>query len=237
MLSKIIKYLLVWRLAILAIATLATYFLPIKDCCQTFGANLSPSYLANIWANFAGKDFLDLARFGYGLPLSPSTYVFFPLFPIVIRFLTSVIPDYLASGLVLVHVSLVLALFYLYRLIRLDYQDNIARNTLLLIILFPTAFFFGAVYTESFFSTPDRPVFLSRSKKAIFSCLFVWTFCQRDPISRYLSLAGVDLGNLAEGAPFPLLGLAAFTTPWPLGLLETLVFKDGQPPNVSQGYS
>src|SRR3989338_9448193 len=108
--GKIIKSLLVWRLLILAVAAIAVYLLPAKDCCQTFGANLSPAYLANIWANFAGYDFLDLARFGHGLPLPPSTYIYFPLFPAAINLVTTVIPDYLASCLVLVHVSLILAL-------------------------------------------------------------------------------------------------------------------------------
>lgn len=151
MIRKIIKSVLLWRLLVLAIAALAVYVLPTKDCCWDFGANLSPSYLTNIWANFAGKDFLDLARFGYGYPLKPSTYVFFPLFPAAIKILTTAIPDYLASGLVLVHVSLILALYYFYRLVRLDYKDNVAQNTLMLLLLFPTAFFFGTIYTESFF--------------------------------------------------------------------------------------
>jgi len=168
-----IKSLVVWRLAVLAIAALATYFLPVKDCCRGFGANLSPAYLANIWANFAGKDFLDLARFGYGLPLSPSTYVFFPLFPIVIRFLTTVIPDYLASGLILVHVSLACALYYLYQLVRLDFKETIAKNTLLLLMLFPTAFFFGAVYTESFFLLLIvLSFYLARKGNFFLACLF-----------------------------------------------------------------
>lgn len=149
--GKIFKLVFLWRLLILAVAALAVYLLPIKDCCWDFGANLSPSYLANIWANFAGKDFLDLARFGYGSPLKPGTYVFFPLFPAAIKLFTNLVPNYLTSGLVLVHLSLVVALCYLYRLVRLDYKDSIAKNTLLLLLVFPTAFFFGTVYAESFF--------------------------------------------------------------------------------------
>src|SRR3990167_3120742 len=150
--GKIIKSLLVWRLLILAVAAIAVYLLPAKDCCQTFGANLSPAYLANIWANFAGHDFLDLARFGYGYPLKPSTYVFFPLFPAAIKLLTTIIPNYLTSGLVLVHLSLILALYYLYHLVRLDYKDAIAKNTLLLLLLFPTAFFLGLLASATSFA-------------------------------------------------------------------------------------
>mgnify|MGYP001591668710 FL=1 len=172
MLKQIIKSVLLWRLAILAVAAMAVYILPAKDCCQDFGANLSPSYLANIWANFAGGNFLDLARLGHGLPLKSSTYVFFPLFPAAINILTTVIPNYLASGLVLVHVSLVLALYYLSRLVRLDYKKNIAQNTLLLLLLFPTAFFFGSVYTESFFLLlVVLSFYLVRKKQFLLACL------------------------------------------------------------------
>lgn len=173
MLGKIVKSVLGWRLATLLVAAVATYLLPIKDCCQTFGGNLSLSYLAGIWANFAGKDFLDLARFGYGYPLKPSTYVFFPLFPVAIKIITAIIPDYLASGLVLVHVSLVLALYYLHRLVRLDYKDRVAQNTLLLLVIFPSAFFFGAVYTESFFLLTIVLSFcLVRKERFFLACLF-----------------------------------------------------------------
>ena len=170
--GKIFKSVFLWRLLILAVAVLAVSILPIKDCCQTFGANLSFSYLAGIWSNFAGADFLDLARFGYGYPLKPGTYVFFPLFPAVIKLLTTIIPDYLASGLVLVHVSLVLALYYLHRLVRLDHKEKVAQNTILLLLVFPTAFFFGAVYTESFFLlTIVLSFYFVRKKMFFLACL------------------------------------------------------------------
>lgn len=151
MLKQIIKSVLGWRLATLLVAAVAVYLLPVKDCCLDFGSNLSGSYLANIWANFAGADFLDIARLSYGAPLKTSAYIFFPLFPILIGQLAALIPNYLASGLVIVHLSLIFALYFLYRLVRLDHSEQTAKNTLILLMLFPTAFFFGAVYSESFF--------------------------------------------------------------------------------------
>jgi hypothetical protein len=50
-LKQIVKYLFGWRLATIAVATLAS-------------AKLDFGYMANIWTNFAGMDFLDLARLG-----------------------------------------------------------------------------------------------------------------------------------------------------------------------------
>jgi len=151
MIKKLIKYLAFWRLATLAAAVLAAISLPIKDCCETFGSNLNLNYLSNIWANFAGSDFIDLARQGYGPSLKPATYIFFPLFPWLIGTVNQIFHNYLASGLIISHLSLIAALYFLYKLIKLDYKDDIAKLSLIILIIFPTSFFFGSVYTESFF--------------------------------------------------------------------------------------
>lgn len=171
-LKKIVKYLLFWRLATLLIAAIAYYVLPIKDCCQNFGARLDFNYLTNIWANFAGTDFLDLARLGYGNILKPATYIFFPLFPQLINNLTHLTHNYLASGLIISHLSLIAALYFLYKLVRLDYKEETAKLTLIMLMIFPTAFFFGSVYTESFFLLLVVLSFYFARKKLFFlACL------------------------------------------------------------------
>ncbi len=172
MINRLIKYLAVWRLATIVVAVLAAYALPVKDCCREFGSGLSFSYLANIWANFAGHDILSLAKHGYGYPLELGTYVFFPLFPWAINRVAQLIPDYLASGLILTHISLVAACYFLYQLVRLDYKENIARLTLVLLMIFPTAFFFGSVYSESFFLLLVVATFyLARKQFFFLACL------------------------------------------------------------------
>lgn len=148
MLKRLIQYLLVWRFLILIFAVFGVFLLPARECCQGSDSHLSLEYLANIWANFAGGDFIQIASSGYG---QPHTYIFFPLFPQLIRLFTVIIPDYLVSGLVISHLSLVFALFFLYKLILLDHNEKIANLTLIILMVFPTAFFFGSVYTESFF--------------------------------------------------------------------------------------
>jgi len=137
-LKQIVKYLFGWRLATIAVAALAS-------------AKLDFGYLANIWTNFAGMDFLDLARLGYGNTLKPATYIFFPLYPWLINQLTQLTHNYLASGLIISHLSLVIALYFLYKLIKLDNKEEIAKLSLIMLMIFPTSFFFGSVYTESFF--------------------------------------------------------------------------------------
>lgn len=168
----LIKYLAIWRLATIVVALLAAYVLPIKDCCQGFDKNIDLNYLTQIWANFAGGDFLDLARHGYGPPLEKGTYILFPLFPWLIGGVTRITSDYLASGLLITHLCLILALFILYRLVKLDFKENIARLTLILLMIFPTSFFFGAVYSESFFLLLVVLTFyLVRKKYLLLACL------------------------------------------------------------------
>lgn len=172
MIRKLIKYIILWRLAILLVAYLSAFVFPLKDCCANYVGKLDFVYLRNIWTNFAGNDFLGLAKEGYGPPLELGTYVIFPFFPWLIRSVTSIVPDYVWSGLVLVHLSLIVALYLLYKLVLMDYKANIAGLTISLILFFPTAFFFGAVYTESFFLLLVVLTFyLARRKLFFLACL------------------------------------------------------------------
>jgi len=75
---------------------------------------------------------------------------FWPLFPWTMRAvsdLTGISTD--VAGYVIANVCFFIALILLYKLIELDFDDRIARGTLWALALFPTAFFFSAVYTES----------------------------------------------------------------------------------------
>lgn len=54
-------------------------------------------------------------------------------------------------GYLIAHVSFLLALVLLYRLVSIDFDRAVARRTVVALAFFPTAFFFSAVYTESLF--------------------------------------------------------------------------------------
>jgi Gpi18-like mannosyltransferase len=121
---------------------------------QFLGGGVS-NYLTSpflwVWGNFDGEHYLAIAQNGY----RPLTYFFFPLFPMLIKFVSLFIgaslKDYLISGLLVSHISLIFALVGLYKLIEIDGEKNLARRMLILLLLFPTSFFFGSVYTESLF--------------------------------------------------------------------------------------
>lgn len=87
-----------------------------------------------------------------GYSIHAATTAFWPLYPLLIKagYDLSKWPMPIL-GVILSNLALLGALLVLYRLVRLDYGDAVAGRTVWLLALFPTAFFFSAVYTESLF--------------------------------------------------------------------------------------
>lgn len=150
-LKEIFKIVLGWRLALILVAVPAIFLISPRMGFTNVTPAPSASDVVNMWSNFDGLHYLDLAEFGYGYQhKTDMDYAFFPLYPWAVRTF-NIFGSYLASGLLLSHLFLILALFYLYKLIRLDYKAKTAKYTLILLLLFPASFFFGSVYTESLF--------------------------------------------------------------------------------------
>ncbi len=156
MTQKIIKFIvvafLIWRVSLLFFAFLGTNFIPLHE-----------GYLGeSVWANFDGVHYLNIAQGGYGL----YQQAFFPLYPYFLRWLAPLFSkDYLLSGLFISHLALVLALCLLYKLIRLDFEEKIAKRGILYLLLFPTSFYFGSVYAESLFLALVLGSFYAARKK------------------------------------------------------------------------
>lgn len=55
------------------------------------------------------------------------------------------------AGFLIANIAFLLALIFLYKLLLLDYRDSFAKLVILILLIFPTSFFFGAVYAESLF--------------------------------------------------------------------------------------
>ena len=113
-------------------------------------------------ANFDGIHYLKIASRGY----AEWEQAFFPLYPLLIRVFNFIFQNELITGLIVSNVSFFIGLFFLYRYFRhsgkaegrIQNQNNDsgqARMTfkwlILFILVFPTSFFFGAVYTEGLF--------------------------------------------------------------------------------------
>jgi Mannosyltransferase (PIG-V) len=123
----------------------------------TDGAPRSHSFV-NMWSRWDSGWYLQIAKHGYHYdPGKPSSTAFFPLYPLSIRLLHAIffLPDsdywYLVIGIILSNICLLVGVFYLYQLTRLDYNESVAGAAVLCLLLFPTSFFLSAAYSESMF--------------------------------------------------------------------------------------
>lgn len=111
-----------------------------------YDTDLTPFYtrLQAVWAHFDGVHYLRLAARGYQ---DTGTQAFFPLYPRLIALLTPLFPSALFAAQFLSLASLTLALTGLSYL----FPTHNSRFIILNSLLFPTSFFFAAVYTEPLF--------------------------------------------------------------------------------------
>lgn len=155
---KILLIFLSWRIFLILIMLYAINFVPLGSSDRFLGGgflNYSASPQLFSWANFDGEHYLSIAIFGY----KNLEQAFFPVYPSFISILANPdISDMFGSlvnstlvGLLISNISLILALIFLFELIRMDYSKKIAYLVVFIILLFPTSFYFGSVYNESLF--------------------------------------------------------------------------------------
>jgi hypothetical protein len=92
--------------------------------------------------------YLAIADGGYA---DAARAAFFPLYPLLVRIAGAPLGSGLIGGALLSTGLLGAALVLLHRLVALDHPRAVARNAVLVTALFPMAFFFSAVYSESLF--------------------------------------------------------------------------------------
>lgn len=166
MVKKILNYLVYWRILTLIFAFLASFLIPLATAFNPYPhLKAKLPYYVWIWANFDGAHYLKIADWGYRQYEQP----FFPLFPILIRVLAEVYHlPYLISGLFISHLSTILALFIIIKLLIIDDQKDKINLFLIAILLFPTSFFYGSVYNDSLFLfLSSLTILLARKKKWI----------------------------------------------------------------------
>jgi hypothetical protein len=149
---KIIFAFVLWRIALFIIAYSAILILPIfGNRFPYWDMMLSPTGLPSwIWGfgNFDGVHYLRIVTMGY--ESSQYSQAFFPLYPIFIKIITWYSGNYLIS-LISTNFIFLLALFVIYKLFEIDFSKKTAFYTILLLLIFPTSFYFGSIYSESIF--------------------------------------------------------------------------------------
>jgi Mannosyltransferase (PIG-V) len=152
---RIAVYALAFRVVSAVIAFLANVVFPLyqREGFTMFG-RASP-----FWDPFTRWDsgwFFGIARNGYQyVEGGRNNLAYFPVYPLLMRHVGRLFgrtsADVYLGGIVVSWTAFILAMIGLYYLARLDVPARRAERAVLLTAVFPFAFFFGVVYTESLF--------------------------------------------------------------------------------------
>lgn len=154
-----------WRIALFFIAFLSIYLLPVFGARFPYADRVLEITRLPYWVwgfgNFDGVHYLRIAQDGYFAQYSQA---FFPVFPTLIRFFSFIFPRiptldtniftdpaYFYSGIILSNLFFLAALYVFYKVLKIDFKKDIALLSVILLLVFPTSFFFGSIYTEGLF--------------------------------------------------------------------------------------
>lgn len=111
--------------------------------------------LVSLHAHWDSFWYLDIAKNGYSLEYNQwglYNVVFFPLHPFLIK-MTAFLTDgnFVLAGWLLSLIFLFLSILYLFKLVKEFHPEINPYLPILFLLIFPTAFFLNAIYTESLF--------------------------------------------------------------------------------------
>jgi hypothetical protein len=128
-------------------------FLPLPAANTSF-----PDALWLMWQRFDSSFYLAIAQAGYWPANSLHTYstwAFYPLFPMLIFPFAHLFGGspmaFSLAGLLVSNSAALIAVVYLYVLVRREFGAKVASLSVIYLALFPTAFYLSAIYSESLF--------------------------------------------------------------------------------------
>ncbi len=109
-----------------------------------------PNPALAVWQRFDSNWYLKIAEHGYSD--ADGSTVYFPIYPLLIHVAGSLLfGQYLLASILVSNLSLVAALYFLFRIANELMGTGGARRALVFLAIFPTSFFLFAAYTESLF--------------------------------------------------------------------------------------
>lgn len=155
----------VWRRGVvLVLVTRAALFAAAYGATQlltTAQPGTSPEGFLDIWERWDARHFLVAAEHGWSGPeaVEARTAAFFPLYPLGIRGLVALGAHPIAAGLAISLVATIVATAYLIKLADRDVGSGAGSRAALYLLLFPTAVFLLAPYSEALFLAGAIPAF------------------------------------------------------------------------------
>ncbi len=165
---KVLLFLVLTRALLNIPALIGAHWFPGSDW-SPFASTVShlicgaPQHLPCIWARWDAENYLVIAVNGYSVP---QNVVFFPAYPLLIRSVAFGFPSLMAwSGIFISNLTFILASLFLWEQIKLEINESIAWRTIVALSLFPTSFFFSAIYSESLFLLLSVLVYVLSARK------------------------------------------------------------------------
>ncbi len=155
---------IIWRLWLFVFAALGTLYIPfiVRFTAGKYGYM---PYLFWIWGRLDGYQYMEIAQRGY----QSLEYGFFPLYPLLIHIFAtpfSNLSAYIIAGQLISTVSFLLAVYFIYKLLQLDGFEKYFLWLLLVIIAFPTSFYYITVYNDSLFLVlASASLYFARQRK------------------------------------------------------------------------
>ncbi len=166
----ILKIFLFWRLGLFLVTYLGSITFPLVANGGLGAPTLtSPFNYWLSWAQWDGGYYYNIATRGYWFF---SDYAFFPLYPFLTKFLNVIFLNLLLTGLLISNISFLLFLIIFYTFLKEKYSKNIAANSVITFLCFPTTFFAVAYYSEGLFLLFMVMVFFFMNQKKILQAAF-----------------------------------------------------------------
>lgn len=145
---NVISLFIISRLLFLLFSIIAAKIIPLRE---GYLGNQLYTHIPDvlwIWANFDGRHFSSITLEGY----ERTNFAFFPLYPLLMRGLGNFLQiSYLYSGIIISLGAFFVSLILVYKIVRLDFSDRVTWWSIILLSLFPLAFFYQALYADSLF--------------------------------------------------------------------------------------
>jgi Gpi18-like mannosyltransferase len=163
--KKIVSIILIWLVTIFLVNKISARLIPDRTSYELsyptpFTFSIAPLL------NMDGRAYLNIACYGYPkIGTSQNLRAFFPVYPLIVRSLSvgcQINPVLVGLGISVLF--FVAAIYFLWRIL----GKKVGEKTIVLLIVFPTAFFFIAYYTESLFLFLSVMVFWFLGKKKLF---------------------------------------------------------------------
>lgn len=151
-LKQIFLVAIIWRFILFFLSIVAPHFFKYEPSFP-YADSLLPSYHLPqwfySWANFDGVHYLTIIEKGYkGTGLIQA---FFPIYPLMVKFINLFFHNSLLSGISSSFVFFIAGIYFFFLLLKSKFSAKVAWLSLFFLLTFPTSFFFGALYSESLF--------------------------------------------------------------------------------------